>query len=498
MTDNNTAHVKQRRPTRRTPGTPEQIRIHVRPNNGILWLGRQVLQDNLAAGNGRISLLLRSGETTTELMRSSWLNRHFTERSRIVRLLHRPLLTGLAASLLAGALPVTAGAQDCLFVLNQLNNSVAAVSRASNTIVTTVPLPTDDCPQPPCHPMPTALQLSDDTMRAYVTRQDVSLVHVLDAMAGAVIDSVALDSGSSPAAAALSPNSASLYVANLATDSVSVIATASDAVVDTIQVGDRPRAVAVTPDGATVLVGNGGDDTVSLIRAADGVVIDTLTVGDGPAGVAVTPDGTRAYVTNGSGGTVSVIDIGSRSVLDPIAVGHSPRGVAFAPDGASAYVTNVLDGTVSVIDTAAGAVAGDPIVVGTGPVAVVVSADGATAYVANLTSNTVSAIDTASRAVTTIDQLGSPFDLALGACPVAPTPTATPSPTPTPTVVVSCTGDCNGDGRVVVSELITGVNIALDNQPVSVCPAFDTDGSGDVLVNELIGAVTNALGTCAA
>jgi hypothetical protein len=53
-------------------------------------------------------------------------------------------------------------------------------------------------------------------------------------------------------------------------------------------------------------------------------------------------------------------------------------------------------------------------------------------------------------------------------------------------------GDCNGDGRVSVNELVTAVNIALGNTPMSACVAVDADGSGSVEVNELIRAVNNA------
>jgi hypothetical protein len=59
-----------------------------------------------------------------------------------------------------------------------------------------------------------------------------------------------------------------------------------------------------------------------------------------------------------------------------------------------------------------------------------------------------------------------------------------------------CVGDCNGDGTVAINELITGVNIALGNQLLSTCPAFDADGDGSVAINELITAVNNALGAC--
>ena len=51
---------------------------------------------------------------------------------------------------------------------------------------------------------------------------------------------------------------------------------------------------------------------------------------------------------------------------------------------------------------------------------------------------------------------------------------------------VACPGDCNDDDMVAINELITCVNIALDNSPVSVCPACDVNGDGTVTINELI------------
>ena len=62
--------------------------------------------------------------------------------------------------------------------------------------------------------------------------------------------------------------------------------------------------------------------------------------------------------------------------------------------------------------------------------------------------------------------------------------------------VVDCVGDCNQDGAVKIGELILGVNIALDKQPLAACPVFDRDDSGDVGVGELIAAVRNALNGC--
>jgi hypothetical protein len=58
-------------------------------------------------------------------------------------------------------------------------------------------------------------------------------------------------------------------------------------------------------------------------------------------------------------------------------------------------------------------------------------------------------------------------------------------------------GDCDDDDRVTIDELVQGVNIALRNRPVTVCPNADQDGNHAVTIEELVAAVTNALDGCA-
>jgi hypothetical protein len=60
----------------------------------------------------------------------------------------------------------------------------------------------------------------------------------------------------------------------------------------------------------------------------------------------------------------------------------------------------------------------------------------------------------------------------------------------------ACVGDCDGNGEVIVNELVIMVNIALGSASLSSCPAGDADGSGDITINELIVAVNNALDMC--
>lgn len=54
-------------------------------------------------------------------------------------------------------------------------------------------------------------------------------------------------------------------------------------------------------------------------------------------------------------------------------------------------------------------------------------------------------------------------------------------------------GDCNGDGRVTVDELMRGMMISLGESPLASCSNFDLNGDGRVTVNELVSAVAIAL-----
>ena len=60
----------------------------------------------------------------------------------------------------------------------------------------------------------------------------------------------------------------------------------------------------------------------------------------------------------------------------------------------------------------------------------------------------------------------------------------------------ACTGDCNRDGEVSIAELMIGVNIALDEAPMSQCPEFDLGGDSQVTVDEILGGVKAALDGC--
>ena len=83
-----------------------------------------------------------------------------------------------------------------------------------------------------------------------------------------------------------------------------------------------PGGVALSPDGSRLYVANDASDDVTIITLSNGSRAH-VTVGTSPTGIATDPTG-RAYVANLGAGTVSVIDPVSNSVLQTVRVGRMP------------------------------------------------------------------------------------------------------------------------------------------------------------------------------
>ena len=91
------------------------------------------------------------------------------------------------------------------------------------------------------------------------------------------------------------------YVANIGSDTVTPIATATNTASTSITVGHDPRVIAVTPNGKTAYVVNSGNSTVTPIVTATntaGSPITVSTFGSESYAIAITPNGKTAYVVN--------------------------------------------------------------------------------------------------------------------------------------------------------------------------------------------------------
>jgi YVTN family beta-propeller protein len=91
-----------------------------------------------------------------------------------------------------------------------------------------------------------------------------------------------------------------------------------------LRAGDGPLDLALTPDGATLLVANSGSDTLSFVDPISATETDRLAVGSRPVSLVVARDGRRAYVVGERSGSVTVVDIPSRSIAGSIATESGP------------------------------------------------------------------------------------------------------------------------------------------------------------------------------
>ena len=139
-------------------------------------------------------------------------------------------------------------------------------------------------------------------------------------------------------------------------------------VIATVAVGQDPSGIVVSPDSSTIYVANLQSNSVTVIDANNNYAVKaTITGLDFPVDLAINQAGTILYVTNGSfpggsvPGIVSVIDTTQANypITASITIGSFPQGLALSPDGKTLYVANrgdfgqaVSEASVSAIDTA--------------------------------------------------------------------------------------------------------------------------------------------------
>lgn len=66
------------------------------------------------------------------------------------------------------------------------------------------------------------------------------------------------------------------------------------------------------------------------------------------------------------------------------------------------------------------------------------------------------------------------------------------------TLAQGCVGDCNGDHVVTIDEIVRGVGIALDLNPLTDCAALDANRDDTIDIAEIVAAVGNLASSCPA
>ncbi len=179
-----------------------------------------------------------------------------------------------------------------------------------------------------------------DKLKVYVANYLDSTVSVLIDDGTQLTPQTPLAVGMNPVGLAASPDGSYVYVANSGANSMSVIRTSDDAVIQSIALGGSPWGVAVSSQGAYVHVTNSdilNGNSVTVIRTSDFMLLGTLSVGLRPLGVAAPVNGDFAYVINQGAdtsayATISEVDVTTGTpVVDNVTMDHThPIQGAFA------------------------------------------------------------------------------------------------------------------------------------------------------------------------
>lgn len=151
-----------------------------------------------------------------------------------------------------------------------------------------------------------------------------------------------------------------LWVVNPDNNTVTVIDTANQSVIDEIEVGTGPQSVAVAPNG-DIWVSNKGSSTVSIIDGDSLNVSSTieLPLASQPHGLAFSPDEAFAFVVLEASGSLLKINPNTQSVESTQQVGMHARHIAITADSetllVSRFITPVLNAeSTATVDTQSG------------------------------------------------------------------------------------------------------------------------------------------------
>lgn len=305
-----------------------------------------------------------------------------------------------------------------VYVANSGSNTVSVINTSNNSVQTIDGFNT-----------PYSVTINPANTLVYVTnsgqgagQNTVSVIDIATNNITATIDGLL-----GPDAVVITPDGLTAYVANYGFPNiptpgttVSVVDLTTNLVTQQIPTGGQyVAALAISPNGQFVYAanyntGNEGSGTISVIDTATNNVVTTIDGFFGPYTMVVTPDGNYLYVTNfGSnnfipiGTTANEVNLATNAIVDTIPLGNQPAGLAQTPDGTLFYATNYNDangvpgpGTVNLINATNNMVIAPIITVGSGPGAVAISPNGQFAYVSNYISNTVSVISLQSFQIT--------------------------------------------------------------------------------------------------
>lgn len=233
------------------------------------------------------------------------------------------------------------------------------------------------------------------------------------------------------------------YLAGGDGDEVIVLDLNINQIVARIQIGAEgdsrivpARGIAITPDDRKVFVSSCISQTVSVIDTELNAVIDTIQVAFLPSEIEISPDGNRVYVLQQhTTDMMTIIDAETHNtirVVDFPAMINAALDFFLSSDQRYAYIVCFDPNWIMVYDLEEedpGRVVKTVIKTGLDPFNLAVTADKRFLYITNFTSDSISIVDTQTNQI--VDSIILPRP--------TPTPTSTPTNTPTTTSMPTAT-----------------------------------------------------------
>jgi len=142
-----------------------------------------------------------------------------------------------------------------------------------------------------------------------------------------------------------------IYVTNSAGNTVDVIDSATNTVVQVIRDIELPHGVAFSPEGTRVYISNESESVLDVVDRKSAVILQKVPLSARPNNLAITKDGRRVLVgIRAVPGVVDVIDTTSLQRVKSIPVDGSVHNIYVTPDGKYAVSGSIENKATTVID----------------------------------------------------------------------------------------------------------------------------------------------------
>lgn len=197
---------------------------------------------------------------------------------------------------------------------------------------------------------PAALAISDDARILVATLQRESGIAIVDPLAGTLLRTVKLPAF--PRAVAATPRGDRAFVLDDAA-TITVIDTASGALLARYAPGGQPVALAMRPDGSELAVADASSRRVLMLDPASGKLLRSVTLTTPPTRVAFGRSGTRLLA--GAGGTLWSFDVRSLAAVGSVPLGDEILSLGYVERGVVALALGRKPDALAFLDIEASA-----------------------------------------------------------------------------------------------------------------------------------------------